>query len=573
MLKNMHKLMLSVVYKLARNLLFAVTAVCGLSACATSIDSNHSGDNNSRLNSATRNPDLRAITSPVAPIDPGSRLPVYWHKGAFIEIFVRGFKDSDGDGIGDLRGVTQSLDYLQDLGVKGIWLMPITQSLDRDHGYAVTDYRNIETDYGNLADFDELLKQAHARGIGIIMDYVINHSASTHPLFVSSAASKTSTYRNWYLWENTVPKGWDIYGKDPWHAASTGAYFAAFDTSMPDFNLRAPDVLAFHMNNMRFWLNRGIDGFRFDAVGHLVENGPKAWDNQKENYLIMNEVRALVASYERRYMVCESPSDAAGFAAPNACGSGFAFGHHENVVKAARGDTTAIQAVSDYFRATPPGIASADSVTSNMATMVSNHDQFAGDRLWDQVKGNVAQYRLAAATYLLQPGTPFIYYGEEIGMANAAHLDGDPKLRTPMSWRADANNAGFTTGKPFRASSGNQATQNVANQRNDPGSILSFYKAMLKLRNTLPSISRGNYESPFVIGNVIGFQRRLGAEQTLVLINYGAASANLAVKIPSANTSMKKMYPSDGGNLSFSMAGEAEVSIAAQSVLVFSTAQ
>ncbi len=569
----MHKLWLPAVYKLVSGLLLAVTAVCGVSGCATSGDSGHSADQNSRLGNSTPTPDLSAITSPVAPNDPGSKLPAYWHKGAFIEIFVRGFKDSDGDGIGDLRGVTQSLDYLQNLGVKGIWLMPITQSLDRDHGYAVTDYRNIETDYGNLADFDELLKQAHARGIGVIMDYVINHSASTHPLFANSAASKTSAYRDWYLWENTAPKGWDIYGKDPWHAARTGAYFAAFDTSMPDFNLRAPDVLAFHMNNMRFWLNRGIDGFRFDAVGHLVENGPKAWDNQKENYLIMNEVRALVASYERRYMVCESPSDAAGFAAPNACGSGFAFGHHENVVKAARGDTAAIQAVSDYFKATPSNLATADSVTSNMATMVSNHDQFAGDRLWDQVKGNVAQYRLAAATYLLQPGTPFIYYGEEIGMANAANLDGDPKLRTPMSWRADANNAGFTTGKPFRTLSGNQATQNVANQQNDPDSILSFYKAMLKLRNTLPSISRGNYDSPFVVGNVIGFQRRLGTEQTLVLINYGAASANIAVKITPANTPMKKMYPSDGGNLSFSAAGEAAVSIAAQSVLVFSSAR
>ena len=572
-LNIMRKLLLQAVYKPAYTLLFVVTALCGLSACASSSNSGHAGDKNSRLNSATPNRDLGAITSPVAPKDPGSRLPADWYKGAFIEIFVRGFKDSDGDGIGDLRGVTQSLDYLQDLGVKGIWLMPVTRSLDRDHGYAVTDYRNIETDYGNLADFDELLEQAHARGIGIIMDYVINHSASTHPLFVNSAASRSSAYRHWYLWEDTAPTGWDIYGKDPWHSASTGAYFAAFDTSMPDFNLRAPDVLAFHHDNMRFWLNRGIDGFRFDAVGHLVENGPKAWDNQKENYIIMNQVRALLASYERRYMVCESPSDAAGFAAPNACGSGFAFGHHENVVKAAQGDTAAIQAVSDYFKTARPDMATPDRVTSNMATMVSNHDQFAGDRLWDQVKGNVAQYRLAAATYLLQPGTPFIYYGEEIGMANATNLDGDPKLRTPMSWRADANNAGFTTGKPFRAFSGNQATQNVASQQNDPDSILAFYKAMLKLRNTLPSVSRGNYESPFVTGNVLGFQRCFGSEQTLVLINYGTASASVAVRLPSGNNPMKKVFPNDGGKLSFSVAGEAEVSIAAQSVLVFSTAR
>ena len=209
-LNIMCKLLLQTIYKPAYTLLFVVMALCGLSACASSSNSGHAGDKNSRLNSATPNRDLGAITSPVAPKDPGSRLPADWYKGAFIEIFVRGFKDSDGDGIGDLRGVTQSLDYLQDLGVKGIWLMPVTRSLDRDHGYAVTDYRNIETDYGNLADFDELLEQAHARGIGVIMDYVINHSASTHPLFVNSAASRSSAYRHWYLWEDTPPTGWDI---------------------------------------------------------------------------------------------------------------------------------------------------------------------------------------------------------------------------------------------------------------------------------------------------------------------------------------------------------------------------
>jgi alpha-amylase len=506
---------------------------------------------------------LAAIISPVTAKDPGSTLPANWHNGTFMEIFVRGYKDSDGDGIGDLRGVTQSLDYLRDLGIKGIWLMPITQSLDGDHGYAVTDYRSIETAYGSMADFDELLKQAHARGIGVIMDYVINHSASTHPLFLSAMASPTSPYRHWFLWENVAPKGWDIYGKNPWHSTKTGAYFAAFDTSMPDFNLRNRDAVAFHIENMRFWLNRGVDGFRFDAVGHLVENGPKAWDNQKENYVLMNEVRALVASYERRYMVCESPSDPAGFAAPNACGSGFAFTHHENVMKTAKGDADAMKKISDYFKTAQP----------NMATMLANHDQFAGDRVWDQVKGNVAQYRLAAATYLLQPGTPFIYYGEEIGMAGAANLDGDPKLRTPMSWNADAKNAGFSTAKPFRALSGNYATHNVANQQNNPDSLLTFYKAMIKLRNTLPSISQGSFEAPFISGNVMGFTRKFGAEQTLVIINYGTTGANVKVenlRANNANSAMEAKFPSNAAKLNIDATGAAQLTIAPQSVQVFS---
>jgi alpha-amylase len=509
------------------------------------------------------NPNLAAIVSPVAAKDPGSTLPANWHNGTFMEIFVRGYKDSDGDGIGDLRGVTQSLDYLRDLGIKGIWLMPITQSLDGDHGYAVTDYRSIETAYGSMADFDELLKQAHARGIGVIMDYVINHSASTHPLFQSAAASPTSPYRNWFLWENVAPKGWDIYGKNPWHSAKTGAYFAAFDTSMPDFNLRNRDVVAFHIENMRFWLNRGIDGFRFDAVGHLFENGPKAWDNQKENYVLMNEIRTLVASYERRYMVCESPSDPAGFAAPNACGSGFAFTHHENVMKTAKGDADAMKKISDYFK----------TAQLNMATMLANHDQFAGERIWDQVKGNVAQYRVAAATYLLQPGTPFIYYGEEIGMAGAANVDGDPKLRTPMSWNADAKNAGFSNAKPFRALSGNYATHNVANQLNDPDSLLTFYKAMIKLRNTLPSISQGSYEAPFINGNVMGFTRKFGAEQTLVMINYGTTSANVKVSNLRANSAMEAKFPINAAKLNVDATGSAQVLIAPQSVQVFSVKQ
>jgi alpha-amylase len=534
---------------------FILAIAGGLCACVA--------PGNPATNLATANRNLDAIVSRVAAKDPGSTLPANWHKGAFMEIFVRGFKDSDGDGIGDLRGVTQSLDYLRDLGIKGIWLMPITQSLDGDHGYAVTDYRNIETAYGSMADFDELLKQAHARGIGVIMDYVINHSASTHPLFLNAMSSPASPYRSWYLWESTAPTGWDIYGKNPWHTTKTGAYFAAFDTSMPDFNLRNRDAINFHLENMRFWLNRGIDGFRFDAVGHLIENGPKAWDNQKENYVLMNEVRALVASYERRYMVCESPSDPAGFAAPNACGSGFAFTHHENVMKAAKGDADAMKKISAYFNTAQP----------NMATMLANHDQFAGDRVWDQVGGNVAQYRVAAATYLLQPGTPFIYYGEEIGMAGAANLDGDAKLRIPMSWNADTKNAGFSTAKPFRALSGNYATHNVASQMNDPDSLLTFYKAMIKLRNTLPSISQGSYDASFISGNVMGFTRKFGGEQTLVMINYGAASTNVNVNGLTASASIDALFPANTAKLKSSATGSAEISIAPHAVMVFSSKQ
>lgn len=498
-------------------------------------------------------------TSAVTAADPGSQLPAGWHKGAFIEIYVRGYRDSDGDGIGDLRGLTQSLDYLLDLGVKGIWLMPVTRSQDHDHGYAVTDYRNIETAYGNLADFDELLKQAHARGIGVILDYVINHSAAQNPLFINAAAAAGNPYRSWYVWQNPAPAGWSIYGSNPWYGSVTGAYFAGFGNSMPDFNLLNPAVVAYHRDGLRFWLNRGVDGFRFDAVGHLIENGPNAWNDQPQNYTLMNDVRALVASYEHRYMVCEAPDDPTGFSAPTACGSAFAFGHQQDIVNAAKGNSGAIQAIADYFKTASP----------NAATMLSNHDSFAGQRLWDQVGGNLAQYRLAAATYLLQPGTPFIYYGEEIGMAGAAGLDGDARLRTPMSWTADSGNAGFSTGKPFRALSANAGTQNAATQLADPNSLLSFYKAMLALRNTLPALAQGSYEASFVSGSVLGYQRKAGSEQVLVLINYGTNAASVTVGGLAANASLIAAYPGGGAKSSAELAGSAHLAIDAQSVLVF----
>ncbi len=497
--------------------------------------------------------------SVVSAADPGSTLADGWQHGAFMEIYVRGYNDSDGDGIGDLKGLIAKLDYLQALGIKGLWLMPVTSSQDHDHGYAVSDYRNIETQYGTLADMDELLKQAHARGIGVIMDYVVNHSAGQNPLFVHSAASPSNPYRDWYVWQNTAPAGWNIYGNNPWKTTSNGAYFAGFWDQMPDFNLRNPAVIAYHENGMRFWLNRGVDGFRIDAVGNLVENGPSAWESQPENYTIMNGYRKLVAGYSKRYMVCEAPGDSAGFGAPTACGSAFTFDHNGNIINAAKGDALAIQKGADYFKTANP----------NMASFVSNHDAFAGERLWDQLNGNIAQYKLAAATYLLMPGSPFIYYGEEIGMSGAKVLTGDPKLRTPMSWTADSSNAGFTTAKPFRELSANVTTQNAASQMADANSIFSFYQSMLTLRNTRASLAKGSYDAPFVSGKVMGFQRSLGAEKTLVLMNYGTEAASVKVAGLPVNTTLLAAYPRSGANAAVDASGNAQININGQTVKVY----
>ena len=484
----------------------------------------------------TLNPALQQAVTPVPVGNTASTLPEGWHKGAFAEIFVRGYRDSNGDGIGDLRGLTQSLDYLKELGVRGIWLMPISQSQDRDHGYAVSDYRDIEPAYGTLADFDELLRQAHARGIGVIIDYVINHSAASNPVFLESARSPDSPLRNWYVWKNPGPASWSIFDRNPWEATANGSYLAQFNKTMPDFNLLEPAAVAFHKDNLRFWLNRGVDGFRFDAVPHLVEHGPDAWYDQPEDHGLMNQFRAVVDGYAHRYVVCEATGNMHKYASADVCGSAFAIWRAGDIVGAARGEVKHIRRVADYFLGAP----------QQMATMISNHDSFAGDRLWDQLKGDLARQRLAAAGYLLQPGTPFIFYGEEIGMAAAAELKDDPKLRIPMSWTADANTAGFSTATPFRPVSANASTQNVAAEQARSDGILAWYRALLSLRNRYPSLSRGGYDAPSVQGKAISFRRHFNGETTLVLINYGDKPARFKLRGLQAKP-WKPVFPAAGG--------------------------
>lgn len=491
--------------------------------------------------------------------DTQSALPEGWQYGAFVEIFVRSYSDSNGDGVGDLKGLTQRLDYLQSLGITGIWLMPVNPSEDRDHGYSVTDYRNIEPAYGTLADFDELLQQAHARGIGIVMDYVINHSAAAHPLFLNAKSATNNTFRDWYVWQSTAPTGWSIFGHDPWHLTPTGAYLAQFSGSMPDFNLLNPKVLAFHRDNLRFWLNRGVDGFRFDAVAHLVENGPRAWMDQPENYVLMAEIQSTVNQYQNRYMVCEGTANSIGYGAQSVCGSAFAFGHNEKIVAAASGDTVATQAVGAYFYKAPP----------TMATFIANHDAFAGARVHDQLHGDATRHKLAAATYLLQPGVPFLYYGEEIGMSAAQGLRGDSALRGPMSWTNNTVNAGFSSVKPYRALANNVATHNVAAQLADPKSLLTFYKAMIALRRQYASIARGRYEAASAERMTLSFQRKLGNEHCIVAINYGATPATLAVSALPENGLLQAAFPVGADSIAINAKGMTHLPLPAQSVAVY----
>ena len=516
---------------------------------------------------------------PYAPAADLRPLPAHWQHGAFIEIFVRAWKDSDGDGIGDLRGLTSTLDHLQDLGVKGIWLMPVQANADGDHGYATTDYRAIAPEYGTLADMDELLRQARRRGIGVIVDYVVNHSAAQHPAFVEALKGPDNPYRAWYVWSEDAPQGWDIWGKNPWyHAAARpwlfdgepkdipppppGArhhYFGTFGPHMPDFNFAHPPVLDYHLDSLRFWMNRGLAGYRLDAVPHLFEGEAANWNDPPASRTLTRRLQDEINRYPGAYAVCEATSKPQDYAAPEVCGAAFAFGHTQNYVKAVQGEAAAVQALARYWDTAPAG----------MATFVSNHDIFAGLRLWDQVAGDETAYRLVAATYLLQPGTPFIYYGEEIGQAGIPGLKGDRPLRGPYSWTADAATAGFTSGRPFRSVAPNVASHNLAAQRADPQSLFNFYKALLRLRNTQPSIARGQWLRARADGLVLSWQRQLGPELTVVAINYGTTPAGADIAGLPPGAVLAALHPDTLGRVQADGAGLARVVMPARSLRVF----
>jgi glycosidase len=513
--------------------------------------------------------------SPVPMRDPGSALAPDWHHGAFIEIFVRAWKDSDGDGIGDLRGLTQTLPYLKALGLRGLWLMPITANADGDHGYATTDFRTIAPEYGTLADFDALIARAHALGIGVIMDYVINHSAAQHPWFVASRDHPGHPMRDWYIWSDDAPRGWDIWGHNPWyHAAARpwehtdakqvpppppGAkqhYFGTFGPHMPDFNLRHPAVWQYHEDSLRFWLNRGLDGFRLDAVPHMVETDAVAWNDQPESRRLTKRLQDLIRAYRHRWAVCEATAEPQDYAREDVCGAAFAFGYVQHYVRAAQGDAASVQAL----------VAPHPRRSERLATMVSNHDIFAGARLWDQVGGDEARYRLAAAGYLLQPGTPFVYYGEEVGMAGIPGLAGDRPVRAPMSWTAGG---GFTRGTPFRPLAPNLRTHNAESQRRDPASLWNFYRAMIGLRNTHASIARGAWLHGRADGLVAQWQRSADGDRTLVLINYGTSAATVRADALPPGARLQAAWPRWAAPARADAGGSTNVHLGPQSVRVY----
>jgi len=498
--------------------------------------------------------------SDVAPMTVTSELPEGWNRSAnFMEIFVRSYKDSNGDGKGDLQGLISKLDYLQSLGVTGIWLMPVTKSNDHDHGYGVVDYRKIEPDYGTMEDFETLITEAHARGIGVILDYVMNHASNANPLFVDAASAANNSKRGWFIFSNTNP-GWTSWGgAASWHSGPTGFYYGVFGSSLPDYDLENPTVIDYHMDNLRFWLNKGVDGFRFDATGVLIENGSNAWSDQPENHPLLAEAQDVINSYDNRFMICEAPDAPAQYAVPTSCVNAFAFGYQSAVKSTATGRTLS-SSLANLLNS---------STKATMPLILSNHDSFAGNRPIGELSGNsLGDYKVAAAITTLVSSTPFAYYGEEIGMANGSQTD-DGKLRTPMSWTSDTTNAGFSSVTPYRSLSTNVSTRNVAAQDGVNGSLLEHYRALYTVRKNNPVLGTGTLSLKSSSGNShVIFTRTDGANVAAVLINLSLSAQNLTVATGVNSADFVQKLPATDDVFTSNGSGSITVSVPAQSAVV-----
>jgi len=450
-------------------------------------------------------------------------LPGWWGDSTFYEIFVRSFYDSNGDGIGDINGIIQKLDYLNDgnpattsdLGVTGIWLMPINPSPSY-HGFDVTDYYGINPQYGTMDDFKRLMREAHARGIHVIVDLVLNHCSSLHPWFVSAAASGASPKRNWFIWSQTNPGYSGPWGEQVWWPYGISYYYGIFSPGMPDLNYLNSEVVATMEGMVRYWLEDvGVDGFRLDAARHIIEEGQlqadtasthnfwKTWrinlKNTSPDAIAIGEVWAGTSAMAK-YVQGDELDGVFNFPLATAILDAMNSGTANNFI------TSLEQSMSMI----PAGLAS---------PFIANHDQ---NRAMSQLGGSISKAKAAASLLFASPGTPFLYYGEEIGMQG---IKPDEDIRLPMQWTSGPN-AGFTTGTPWRAPNTNYITINVVAETSDPDSLLSHYRKLIFLRNNHLALRVGSVNNLTASNTAVyAGLRFLTSEAIVAIVNMSSSPA------------------------------------------------
>jgi alpha-amylase len=461
---------------------------------------------------ATPAPTATPLPQPTATPDPyqGSEGYPWWNDAVFYEIFVRSFHDSDGNGIGDFNGITEKLDYLQALGIKGLWLMPINPSPSY-HGYDVTDYYAVNPDYGTMEDFKRLLEEAHKRDIKIIIDFVMNHTSSKHPWF-QSALTPGSEYHEWYKWSDSDPGTLGPWGAQAWYRASNGQYYyAIFWDQMPDLNYDNQAVRDEIKKITVFWLKDvGIDGFRLDAVRYMAEDEQLA--DSKANHAFLEEWGQYYRSINAQaFTVGEAWTDNANVKKYINTGkelsSAFNFDLSAAMLKSLNeSNTTNVRFVLQTTIRDFPGQANAN--------FIANHDMA---RVMNQLGTDKEQKaKVLAGILLTAPGIPFIYYGEEIGMSGTKP---DELIRTPMQW-TNAQGAGFTDGKPWEDVNSDFLLVNVAKQTGDHTSLLEYYRKLIKLRNEHSALRIGKtFVADSTSNKLVSYLRASKDETLLIIIN------------------------------------------------------
>ncbi len=485
---------------------------------------------------------------------------LWWQNGIIYQVYPRSFQDSDNDGVGDLKGIMQRLDYLQWLGVDAVWVSPVYPSPMADFGYDISDYTGIHPLFGTMQDFDAMLQEIHRRGMKLILDLVPNHTSDQHPWFLESRSSKDNPKRDWYIWEDAKPDGsepnnWlSVFGGSGWEwdEKTEQYYYHAFLKEQPDLNWRNPEVQEAMFDVMRFWLDKGVDGFRVDVMWHMVKDkqlrdNPRNPDykpematyekllpaystDQPEVHDIVQQMRQVTDKYNERVIIGEiylPIQRLVTYYGPNNNGAHLPFNF---MLLNLPWDARTIAAhIDEYEGALPVG--------GWPNWVLGNHDK---SRIGSRI--GLEQARMAAMLLLTLRGTPTLYYGDELGMTNVdipedqiqdpqglnmpgLNLSRDPE-RTPMQW-SDKENAGFTTAEPWLPLSDNYKQVNVEAQKKERESMLQLYKKLIELRRSEKALSIGDYQPVHTQGDVLAFKRIHDEEQFLIALNLGNTTQRL----------------------------------------------